>query len=82
MSSLKLTKQTTSSSTFSTSANRFKTYWTEPMLSTRNDVINIGCHTTSKWANKCGYIYRRSTSLDPTARFFRSDMGLTPSPRM
>ena len=30
------------------------------MLSTSNNMINIGCHTTSRWAKKCGYICRRS----------------------
>ena len=35
------------------------------MLSTRNDMINIGCNTNSRWATKCGYICRWSTSLDP-----------------
>ena len=58
------------------------TYWIEPMLSTSNNMINIECHTTSKWEKKCGYIYRRSASLDPTTRFARSDMGRTPSPRL
>jgi hypothetical protein len=82
MSSLRLTRQTTSLSAFITSANKFMTSWTEPMLSTSNDMINIGCHTTSRWATKCGYICKRSASLDPTARFARSDMGHTPSPRL
>ena len=59
ISSLKMTKRTTSSSAFNTSSNRFMTYWTEPMLSTRNYMIIIGCHTTSRWAIKCGYICRR-----------------------
>ena len=35
------------------------------MLSTSSNMINIGCHTTSRWTTKCGYIWRRSTSLDP-----------------
>ena len=26
------------------------------MLSTRNNMITIMCHTTSRWATKCGYI--------------------------
>jgi hypothetical protein len=82
MSSLRQIRKTTSLSTFNTSANRFMTSWTEPMLSTSNDMINIGCHTTSKWATKCGYIFKRSASLDPTTSFVRFDMGHTPSPRL
>jgi hypothetical protein len=58
------------------------TSWIEPMLSTSNDMINIGCHTSSRWVTKFGYICRRSTSLGPTARFARFDMGHTPSPRL
>ena len=50
------------------------------MLSTSSDMINIGCNTTSRWVTKCGYICRRSASLDPTASFNCSDMGHTPSP--
>jgi hypothetical protein len=69
MSSLKLTRQITSLSTFNTSTNRSMTYWTKPMLSTSNDMINIGCHTSSRWATKFGYICRRSASLGPTASF-------------
>ena len=65
MSNLKLTKRTTSSNAFNTFANRFMTYLTKPMLSTSNDMINIGCHTTSRWVKRCGYICRRSASLDP-----------------
>jgi hypothetical protein len=48
----------------------------------KSDMINIGCHTTSKWVTKCGCICKRSTSLDPTASFICSDMGRTPSPRL
>ena len=29
------------------------------MLSTSNDMINIGCNTTSRWETKCGYICKR-----------------------
>jgi hypothetical protein len=65
-----------------TSANSFMTSWAEPMLSTSNDMINIGCHTTSKWATKCGCICKRNASLDPTASFIRFNMGHTPSPRL
>ena len=82
MSSLKLTKRITSLSTFNTFANRFMKYWTEPMLSKSNDMINIECHTTSRWATMCGYICRRSASLDPTKSFARFDTGRTPSPRL
>jgi hypothetical protein len=73
---------TTSLSTFNTSASRSMIYWTEPMLSTSNAMINIGCHTSSRWATKFGYICRRSALLDPTASFTHSDMGHTPSPRL
>ena len=69
-------------SAFSTFANKFMTYWTDPMLSISSDMINIGCNITSRWATKCGYICRRSASLDPTASFAHSDMGHTPSPRL
>jgi hypothetical protein len=75
MSSLRRIRETTSLSTFNTSANRFMTFWTEPMLSTSNDMINIRCHTTSKWATKCGCICKSSTSLDPTVSFICFDMG-------
>ena len=82
MSSLNLTKKTPSSSAFNTSANRFMKYWTEPMLSTSNAMINIRCHTTSRWATKYGYICRRRASVDPTASFTCSDTSHTPSPRL
>ena len=52
------------------------------MLSTSSDMINIGCNTTSRWATKSGYIYKRSASLDPIASFTHSDMGQTPSPKL
>jgi hypothetical protein len=74
MSSLKLPRRTTSLSAFNIFTNRFMTYWIEPMLSTSGGMINIGCNTTSRWVTKCGYICRRSASLDPTASFTRSDM--------
>ena len=47
------------------------------MLSTSIVMINIGCHTSSKWAKKFGYICRRSTSMGPTTSFAHSNMGLT-----
>ena len=52
------------------------------MLTTSSDMINIWCNTTSRWATKCGYICRRSSLLDPTTSFSRSNMGHTPSPRI
>ena len=50
MSSLKLTRLTTSLTAFNTSTSRSTIYWTERMLSTRSVMINIGCHTSSRWA--------------------------------
>jgi hypothetical protein len=82
MSNLKLPRRIASLRTFNTFTNRFMTYWTEPVLSTSIDMINIGCNTTSRWVTKCGYIFKRSASLDPTARFTLSDMGDTPSPSL
>ena len=82
MSSLKMKRQTTTLSAFSTSTNRFMTYWTEPILSTSNTMINIGCHTTSRQATMYGYICKRSASLDPTTSFTRSDMGHTQPQRL
>jgi hypothetical protein len=82
MSILRMTRQTTSLSTFNTSTNRFMTSWIEPMLSTSSDMINIRCHRTSRWATKCGCICKRSTSLDPTTSFVCSNMGRTLSPRL
>ena len=69
MSNLKMTRLTTSFSTFNTSASRSMTYLTCPMLSTSSIMISIGCHTSSRWATKFGYICRRSTSLGPIASF-------------
>jgi hypothetical protein len=83
MSSLKLTRLTTSLSTFNTSTSRSMTYWTKPMLSTSSGMINIGCHTSSRWATKFGYICRRSTLLGPHRKLHPLfDMGHTPSPRL
>ena len=45
-------------------------------------MISIECNKTSKWATKCGYICKRSASLDPTASFIYFDMGHTPSPTL
>ena len=81
MSSLKLIGLTNSLSVFNTSTISSMSYLTETMLSTSNDMINISCHTSSRWTTKFGYICRRSASLGPTASFSRSDMGHTPSPR-
>ena len=50
------------------------------MLSTSRIMISIGCNRTSRWVIKCGYICRRSASLDPTVSFTHFDMGHTPSP--
>ena len=82
ISSLKFPRKIASLSAFSTFTNKFMTYWPNPMLSTSSDMISIGCNTTSRWVTKCGYICRRSASLDPTASFTRSDMGHTLSPRL
>jgi len=82
MSSLKPTRIKNSLNAFNTSASKSMTYWIESMLSTSNVVISTGCHTSSRWATKFGYISRRSASLGPTASFARSDMGLTPSLRL
>ena len=75
MSNRRLTRRISSFSAFSTSANKFMTYLTEPMLSTSNNMIKIRCYTTSRWATKCGYIRRRNASLDPTKNFAHFDMG-------
>ena len=66
MSSLKFLRRTASLSAFKRFANRFMTYWAYPMLSTISGMISIRCNTTSRWAIKCGYICRRSASVDPT----------------
>ena len=67
---------------FNTSSNRSMIYWSEVMLSTSNAMINIGFHTSSRWATKFGYICRRSASLGPNASFAHSDIGHIPSVRM
>lgn len=82
MSSPKSTRQIASLRTFNTSANRSMTYWKKPMLITSNNIINIECHTSSRWVIKFGYICRRRALLGTTARFTRFDMVHTPSPRL
>ena len=79
---MKLTKPPGSLRRSNTSTNRFRISYISPMTSTRNTMINIGCHTSSKWVTKFGYICRSSTSMEPIARFACSDMGHTPSLRM
>ena len=82
MSSSKPIRKITSLITFNTYTNRSLTYWTKPMLSTSSDMINIECHTGSRWAINFSYICKRSTLLGPTTRFSHFDMGPTPSPRL
>ena len=82
MSSLKHTRKISLLSTFNTSSNRSMTYWTNPMLSTSSSMINIRCHTSSRWVTIFGYICRRSDSLGLTARFIRFNIGHTPSPML
>jgi hypothetical protein len=53
-----------------------------PMLSTSNAMINIGCHTSFRWETRFGCICRRSTLQDPIISFIHFVMVLTPSPRL
>lgn len=72
---------TTSLSGFNTSSNRSMIYSIELILSTRNTMINIERHTSSRWETNFGYICRRSAMLDLTTRFTLFYMGHTPSRR-
>ena len=81
ISSPNLTRQTTSLLKFNTFSKRSMTYLIELMISTSSDMIDIGCHKSSRWVKKFGYICRRSALLGSTVSFAHSDMGHTPSPR-
>jgi hypothetical protein len=78
---LKLTKPPISLIKSSTSSNRFKISYRNPMTSTNNTMINIGCHISSKWATKVGCTCRKNALQDPIRSLAHSIMGCTPSPR-
>jgi hypothetical protein len=80
--SLRSTKPLYSLRGFNTSTNRSNIFCRNPMLSTRNTMINIGYHTNFKLATKSGYICRRSSSLGPIRSFTHFFMGFTLSPRL
>jgi hypothetical protein len=67
---------------FNTSANRSRIFCINPMLSTRNTMINIGYHINFRLATKSGYICRRRISLGPIRSFTHFVMSLTLSPRL
>jgi hypothetical protein len=52
---LRLTKPPDSFNRFITSTNRSKRFCRNPMLSTRNDMINIGYHTSFRLVINSGY---------------------------
>jgi hypothetical protein len=66
---------------FNTSANRSKRFCRNPMLSTRNAMINTRYHTSFRLATKYGYICKRSVSLGCIGIFAHFIMGRTLSPR-
>jgi hypothetical protein len=82
MFSLRPTKPPNSLSGFSTSANKSIRFLKNPMLSTRNSMINTGYCTSFRWETISSYIYRKSASKGPIRRFFHLFMGLTLSPRL
>ena len=81
MFSLRLKNPPDSLSGFSTSTNRSMRFCRNPMLSTRNAMINTGFHTSFKLETKSGYICRRSISSSPIKISIHFAMGLTLSPR-
>jgi hypothetical protein len=80
--SLRSTKPLYSLRGFNTYTNKSRIFCRNPMLSTRNAMINIGYHISFKLATKSGYICRRSISLGPIKIFSHFVMGLTLSPRL
>jgi hypothetical protein len=81
MISLRLEKPLDSLSGFNTSANRSRSFFINPMLSTSNAMINTGYHTSFRLAKNSSYIYRRSVSQGPIRSSNHFAMGLTLSPR-
>jgi len=82
MSSPKQISQTTSLSTSNIFASKSMKFWRNQMPSTSNNMINIGCHTSFKWATKSSCICKRNAFLEPIRNSDHSDMILTPLPRL
>jgi hypothetical protein len=78
---LKLTKPPGSLSRSSTSANRFKISYRNPMTSINSAMINIGCRISFRWATKFGCTCRKNALQDPIESFTHFVMGHTLSPR-
>jgi hypothetical protein len=69
-------------SRFNTSANRSRRFCRNPMLSTRNAMINIGYYTSFRLAINSSYTCRRSVSPSPIGSFAHLVMCPTLSPRL
>ena len=67
---------------FNTSTNMSRIFCRNPMLSTRNDMINTQYHTSFRLVTKYGYICKRNVSLGPIKSSIHFAMGLTLSPRV
>lgn len=68
--------------TFSTFASRFMISWINPMIVTKNIMINIGCHMSFKLVTRFGFICRRNALLESIKSFNHFDMGFTSSTRL
>jgi hypothetical protein len=79
---MKFTKPPSSLSGSNTSTNKFRISYRSPMASTRNAIINIGCHISFRWAKKFGCTCRKNTLQDPIGSFAHSILGRTPSPSL
>ena len=66
----------------STSTNWFGIFYRSPMPSTSSTMINIECHTSSRWEIKFGCTCKKNALQGPIERFVHSVMDLTPSPRL
>ena len=81
-SSLKQVRQPASLSTSNIFASRSMTLWRNQIPSTSNDMIDIGCHTSFRWATKSGCICKRNALPEPIKNSDHFDMVLTPLPRL
>jgi hypothetical protein len=71
---LKLTKPLGSLSGSNTSTNRFMISYKSLMRSTNNNMINIRCRISFRWATMFGFTYRKNALKDPIESFSHSIM--------
>ena len=61
---------------FNTSDNQSMIFYSKPMLSTNNAMINIRCHISFRWEKKFGCTCRKNALQDPIGSLAYSVMGI------